>query len=239
VCKVPEFDVGWFYCRFGNNDRSTLLAVLRGVIAQLVKANGQLYPHVLEAKNKTGDFKLISDKVGKGLLAECLQVLEKTCIIIDGLDECDKDVRREIITLFARLAKEQNDAIPGSLRILFVSTDEVDIRKPLSKAVCLTLKDTDNFSEMQDYARVWAKRIQDSHTLTDQKTEEIVSEVMKRADGKPSALVHIFLDQLKLTSLGMYLYCYLVFNNLDNQLTLEALDRELQPDCLPRGLGDA
>ena len=47
------------------------------------------------------------------------------------------------------------------------------------------------------------------------------------------------LGQLKLTSLGMYLYCYLVFTSLRDQLTLEDLDRELQPDCLPRGLGDA
>jgi len=184
--------VGWFYCKFGNNDKSTLLAVLRGVIAQLAQTNAQLYPHVLEAKNTTGNLKLNSQQAAKDLLAECLQVLEKTCIIIDGLDECDKDVRGEIISLFARLVKERNDAVPGSVRVLFVSTDEADIRKSLSKAaaVCLTLKGSDNFSEMQDYARTWAKRIQDLHTLTDQKTEEIVSEVMKRADGKPS--VYLF-----------------------------------------------
>jgi len=238
ACQVPEFDMGWFYCRFGNNNRSTLLAVIRGIIAQLVKANGQLCPYALNAKNKTGDLNLISPQVGKDLMAECLQVLEKVCIIMDGLDECDKDMRREIISLFTSLAKVQNDAVPGSLRILFISTDEVDIRKLLSKAACLILKSTDNFSEIQDYAQVWAKRIQDSHTLTDQKTEEIVREIIKRADGKPSALVHIFLEQLKLTLLGMYLYCYLVFNNLQNQLAFEDLDRELQPDCLPRGLGD-
>jgi len=238
VCNVAEFDVGWFYCRFGNNDKSTLLAILKGVIAQLVRANGQLYPHVLQAKNTTGDLKLSSHKVGKDLLAECLQVLEKTCIIIDGLDECDKDVRGEIISLFARLVKERNDAVPGSLRMLFVSTDEADIRKQLSKAVCLTLKSTDNFSEMQDYARTWAKRIQDLHTLTDQKTEEIFHEVMRRADGKPSALVHISLKQPKLTSLGMYFYCYAIFSTLGVQLTLEDVYRELQPDCLPRGFGD-
>jgi len=231
--------VGWFYCKFGNTDKSTLLAILRGVIAQLVKANAQLYPHVLEAKNTTGDLKLISHKVGKDLLAECLQVLEKNCIIIDGLDECDKDVRGEIISLFTRLIKERNDAIPGSVRVLFISTDEADIRKSLSKAVCITLRVSDNFSEMQDYARTWAKRIRDLHALTDQKTEEIVSEVMERADGKPSALAHVSLEQLELTSLGMYLYCYLVFNNLADQLTLADLDRELQPDCLPKGLGDA
>ena len=189
ACKVPEFDVGWFNCKFWNNDKSTLLAVLRGVIAQLARANSQLYPHVLEAKNTTGDLKLISSKVGKDLLAECLQVLEKSCIIIDGLDECDKDVRREIVSLFTRLVKERNDAVSGSLRVLFVSTDEPDIRKSLAKAVCITLKGSDNLSEMQDYARTWAKRIQDLHTLTDQKTEEIVSEVMKRADGKQHSYI--------------------------------------------------
>ena len=185
--------MGWFYCRFGNKDRSTLLAVIRGIISQLVKANGQLRPYVLEAKNKTGDLKLISPQAGKDLMAECLQVLEKTCIIIDGLDECDTNARGEILSLFTRLAKAQNEAVPGSLRILFVSTDEVDIRKPLSKAACLTLKDTDNISEMQDYARVWAQRIQGLHALTDQKMEEIVSKVMKRAAGKPSTLVRISL----------------------------------------------
>ena len=191
--QVPEFDVGWFYCRFGNKDRSTLLAVIRGILSQLVKANGQLRPHILEARNKTRDLKLISPQAGKDLMGECLKVLEKTCIIIDGLDECDKDVRGDIISLFIRLAKAQNDTVPGSLRILFVSTDEPDIRRPLSKAVCLTLKGTDNFSEMQDYAQVWAKRIQRLHSLTDQDMEEIVSKVMKRADGKPSAFIHISL----------------------------------------------
>ena len=66
----------------------------------------------------------------------------------------------------------------------------------------LSLRGTDNFSEMQDYAGTWAKQILDLHSLTDQKTEEIVSEVMERVDGKPSALVHISLELLKLTSLG-------------------------------------
>ena len=213
------------------------MAVIRGILAQLVKANGQLRPHILETKNKTEELKLISPQAGKDLMAECLQVLEKTCIIIDGLDECDKDVRGDIISLFVRLTKVQNDTVPGSLRILFISTNEPDIRKPLSKAVCLTLKNTDNSSEMQDYARVWAKRIQESHPLTDQKMQEIISKVMNRADGKPSTLIRISI--LTFTSSGMYLYCYLVFNNLHDQLTLEDLDRELQPDCLPTGLGDA
>ena len=95
--------------------------------------------------------------MGKDLLAECLQVLEKSCIILDGLDEYDKDVRREIISLFARLAKKRNDAVPGSLQVLFVSTDEANIRKSLSKAMCITLKGSDNFSEMQDYAHTWTK----------------------------------------------------------------------------------
>jgi len=196
VCKVPEFGVGWFYCRFGNNDRSTLLAVLRGVIAQLVKANDQLRPHVLKAKHKTGELKLISPQAGKDLMAECLQVLEKTCIIIDGVDECDKGVRTEIISLFTRLTKAQNEAVPGSLRILFMSTNEVDIAKLLSKAACLTLKSTDNFPEMQHYAWTWAKRIQGSHSLTDKKMEEIVNMVMKIADGKFPALVRISLDDM-------------------------------------------
>lgn len=37
----------------------------------------------------------------------------------------------------------------------------------------------------------------------------------------------------------MYLFCYLVLYNLLGQLTREDLDRELQPDNLPNGLGDA
>ena len=188
--------MGWFYCKFGNEDKSTLLAVIRGILAQLVRANDQLRPHILEAKNRTGDLKLYSLQAGRDLMSECLQVLEKTCIIIDGLDECDKRVRGEIISLFIRLAKTQNDARPGSLRILFVSTDEVDIRKLLFKATCLTLKTTDNFSEMHDYARVRAKRIQESHALTDQVIEEIISKVMKRADGKSPALVRTSLGYI-------------------------------------------
>lgn len=187
--------MGWFYCRFGNKDKSTLLAVIRGIITQLVKANGQLRPYILEAKNTTGDSKLISPQAGKDLMAACLQVLEnlKTCIVIDGVDECDIGVRAEIISLFTRLTKARNDAVPGSLRILFTSTNEVDIRKLLSTAVCLTLKDTDNFSEMQDYARVWAKQIQRLHALTDQKMEGIVDTVMMRADGNPPVLARISL----------------------------------------------
>ena len=47
-----------------------------------------------------------------------------------------------------------------------------------------------------------------------------------------------YMDQLNLTLLGMYLYCYLVFTSLHDQLTLQDLNRELEPDCLPRGLGD-
>lgn len=117
-------------------------------------------------------------------MAECLQALEKACLIIDGLDECDKDARPEIISLFTKLASTQNDALPGSLRILFISTDEVDIRKPLARAVPILLKSANYFSEMQDYARVWARKIQTLHSLMDEEAENIVRKVMDRADGK-------------------------------------------------------
>ncbi|KAF8429161.1 hypothetical protein EV426DRAFT_210908 [Tirmania nivea] len=218
--EIPQFTVGWFYCRFGNKEKNTLLAVTRGILAQLLRGNDRLRPLMLKARQETDAAKLVSTDLAQELMRQCLEELQKSCVVIDGLDECDREERKKTMAIYTKLVKQLCNNLPTSVRVLFVSTDENDIRIHFTKAELIHLTAADNYVEMRDYARTWSKKIQELHQLSHQETEAMTLDVLRRAN-------------------GMYLFCYLVLNNLLGQLTREDLDRELQPDNLPNGLGDA
>ena len=143
---------------------------------------------MLKARQQSDAAKLVSTGLAQELLRQCLEELQKSCIVIDGLDECDREERKKIMTIYTKLANQLSDNLPASFRVLFVSTDENDIRIQFTKAEIIHLTPKDNYAEMQDYARIWSRKIQEIHQLNHQETEMIVLDVLERANGKPILL---------------------------------------------------
>ena len=182
--QISEFTACWFYCKFAQREKNTFLAVVRAVIAQLVKKNDSLRPHIIHARSNSGSTELASQNAAKHLAEDCIRTSKQVCLVIDGLDECGLDERKSIISFFTGLAKTMDGTEPGCFRALFVSTDEADIRKCLTTAKIIHMRATDNRSEMMEYSRKWSTKIQELHQLSDAKTETIALSVLERSAGR-------------------------------------------------------
>ncbi|KAH8722373.1 hypothetical protein GQ44DRAFT_687152 [Phaeosphaeriaceae sp. PMI808] len=107
-CKgLPHARVGFFYCRHTDEDRNAFASVARTIISQLMVNDDLLLELIYERAARCGETILSTSITSKSLLKIVLQTYsaaQKTYIIIDGLDEYNREDRKEIIFWF----KEQN-----------------------------------------------------------------------------------------------------------------------------------
>src|SRR5205814_1542737 len=105
---------------------------------------------------------------------------DRTFIVIDALDECERKDRIEVLQ--PALA-----SLKGSTRIslLITSRDEVDIRRGLEALqgyTYIAISDL-NVEDLNLYVNVEVERIQKFKTFPKKLKEEIIETLVKRADG--------------------------------------------------------
>ncbi|KAH8687413.1 hypothetical protein BGZ60DRAFT_363661, partial [Tricladium varicosporioides] len=212
--------LGFFYCKHKDNQRNTFNAVARAILAQLLNQNEDLLPYLFENASTSGEIVLGSPSLTKELLETALKSSEKLYIVIDGLDECDPPEKKAIIQWFQSVVAALPDTEFDSLRCLFISQDDGEIGKLLSKLPTIRIKPEDTRADIQTYVTIWGKEIQEKFDLPDENRKDIITAVIERAD-------------------GMFLFAKLVMENLFSQTKRENLTKELEPARFPRGLEDA
>ncbi len=232
--------LGFFYCKYKDSQRSTFNAVARAIIAQLLNQNEELLPYLFEKASTSGEAVLESLTLTKELLETALKSSEKVYIVIDGLDECDSKEKKAIIQWFQLVVAGLPDTEFDSMRCLFISQDDGEVGKVLSKIPAIRIRPEDTRADIQTYATIWSKKIQEKFDLPNEKREDIIATVIERADGKrllstngSGYNTHSGLQP------GMFLFAKLVMENLFSQTKRENLTKELEPARFPRGLGDA
>ncbi len=58
--KLPGVQVVFFYCKHGDSQRNTFLAVARSILLQLLRHNGSLLSYLFEAACTSGENSLDS-----------------------------------------------------------------------------------------------------------------------------------------------------------------------------------
>ncbi|PMD12225.1 hypothetical protein NA56DRAFT_756767 [Hyaloscypha hepaticicola] len=212
--------LGFFYCKHKDSQRNTFNAVARAILAQLLNQNEDLLPYLFEKASTSGEMVLESPSLTKELLETALKSSEKVYIVIDGLDECDSHEKKAIIQWFQSVIASLPDTEFDSMRCLFISQDDGEVGKVLSKIPAIRIRPEDTRADIQTYTTIWSKKIQEKFALPDEKREAIIAGVIERAD-------------------GMFLFAKLVMENLFSQTKRENLSKELEPARFPRGLEDA
>jgi hypothetical protein len=189
--KLPGTTVTFFYCKYGDESRNSFLAVARGVLSQVLSSqrpNDDLLLYVDERASCSGETVLSSVKLAKELLETVFLSYKKTYIILDGLDECNREERKEISAWFRQLV----DGLPRKemdiIRCLFVSQDDGYARKDLSMLPSIKLTATSNKSDIETYAKVWHQRIGEKFGPLNRKELNVANIVTARAQGNK----HIF-----------------------------------------------
>ena len=170
----------YFYCKHLDEQRNTFIALARAVLAQLLNQNKDLVSYLYDKYVESGSISLVSAQLSRELLDTALKSLTKVYIIIDGLDECQRNERKSILSFFTSIIESTQ---PGFLRGLFVSQDEDDIRQSLQRASLVRLTEDDNRQDIQIFAGWWAERIRQKFDLSQEHGWYIRNVVCDGAEG--------------------------------------------------------
>ncbi|KAI1777216.1 hypothetical protein F4818DRAFT_409587 [Hypoxylon cercidicola] len=209
----------FFYCKYGDSARNTFISAARSLLAQLLVQNDHILQPLYERSSMSGEVMLTSKMTAKDLLRTALKSCAKTYIILDGLDECDRDNRKEIATWFQSVI----DGVPsneiGAIRCIFVSQDDGPARKDFSTVPSIKIMPSDNKDDMRAFAKFWHKRMEERFGQL-HGNQNIANIIQARAQ-------------------GMFLFGKLLAEYLHNQPSRERLLEELHPSKLPVKLDDA
>jgi hypothetical protein len=234
--KSHDVAVVFFYCKYKDPSRSTMNGIARAILVQLLLQNESLLPYLFEKASSSGDTALESPELASELLATAIKSVQKVYVIIDGLDECDRKDKKSIVSWFRSMIDACSEEYPNSLRCLFLSQDDGDTGKLLSRAATITLTKTNTKQDIQDFTTTYAKRLQSKFDFAEDVLDKIIITVTERASGKFSHFPTV--GTRHLNDLGMFLFARLVMKHLKRSLSLGDLIEELKPDKFPQGLDE-
>ncbi|KAK5046236.1 hypothetical protein LTR84_008379 [Exophiala bonariae] len=212
----------FFYCYHDDPQRKKSLPILASILAQLTTSDHILMPWCYEQYTTSNQLSLRDEAQCIDMLRSILLSNKKTFVVLDGIDECERKDRQLLLSFFTRAvaACESND--PGSLRIALLSRDEDDIRRALAGAISeIKITPAENERDMKRYIKLRCNEVKD-------KFEELRADAIKYIS-----------DSTFLRADGMFLFAKLVLTNLLEQVSLEALQSEIEPSNFPAGLDAA
>lgn len=180
----PVYTTSYFYCSNVNTETTSCIAVLRGLIAQLLLANPDLLVYCHEKFSKSGETLLTSMQLAKLLFELFCDSSPRIALIIDGLDECAKPERKALLEYLTSLVEKLHSITPGRLRLLVVSQQDGDIKALLSGAIVLTLSKELNGEDIRDYVDYRLDALAESFEFDDNMKQYIAHMICAQASGE-------------------------------------------------------
>jgi hypothetical protein len=181
--QIPGVTVAFFYCKYKDTERNTFLAVARGILAQLFQQDEGLLAYLYDKASTSGQTTLSTDSLAKDLLDTMTKSFHKLYIVIDGIDECDRDDRKQIVSVFEEIWESLAPDIADSLRCLFISQDDSPARKDFAQMASLKVTESDSRQDIRSYADHWSSKMQAKFALTQARQKYIEDVITEKAEG--------------------------------------------------------
>lgn len=181
--SVAKTSTAFFYCKYGDPSRNTFVSVARSLLAQLLAQNDHLLQILYEKASTSGEIMLTSKANARDLLHIALSSCGTTYVILDGIDECDRNDRKDIATWFQSVVAQLNLGSQEIIRCLFISQDDGIARKDLSTIPSIKIMPSDTKDDLGAFARFWHARIEDKFGKL-QNSMHIANILYARAQGK-------------------------------------------------------
>jgi hypothetical protein len=111
IVACPEQAVAYFYFDFRNDRQQCMDIMLQSIIWQLSECSPSPYGALHELYKRLGNGKIQPQRVHlQGVLKDLLSELDQTFIVIDGLDECNKDDWKHLIKFIHSLCQPTKNA---------------------------------------------------------------------------------------------------------------------------------
>lgn len=142
--KFPGEEVGiaLAYCSYKDPDANKSASIISSLVRQLAVRGDKLHRAVddLYRKNRTQGKMSTSPKVGdlKCLLLSLATSFDKAYLFVDGIDECEIEERRDLLSCLKNLTKTRN----GRVRVFTTSRPHAqDIQRALDDPSTITRLD--------------------------------------------------------------------------------------------------
>jgi hypothetical protein len=139
---------------------------LKGLADQLLDQYPEMLIPCFTRRRSSGEPSLRSLIQAKKLIEDFCSTIPKLFIVIDGLDECEKAERNQVLDILTEAVGLRDTVDPGTLRLLVASQDLVDIRKGLNSSastkvapMILRISETDNEGDIRAFTRLWVDKI--------------------------------------------------------------------------------
>ncbi|KAH7308040.1 hypothetical protein B0I35DRAFT_483330 [Stachybotrys elegans] len=218
--RVEGTHTGYFYCRENDPGANTSLAVLKGLLIQMVKKHKGLLPfYWWKMKHESQNTVQTEDQI-KPLIEQTFETASRQFIIIDGLNECGPKEQESLVKYFKDQCsnydgKAVNSGLSqghGKLRVFF-STNAGGDR---ASGHGLTLTPSHTYQDIDTWLSSQMKGIGDDFNLSEAQKKASVGAILARAD-------------------GMWIYARLVIIYLQRGSKEEFL-KEIKHNCLPSDL---
>ncbi|KAI1339051.1 hypothetical protein F5Y15DRAFT_416361 [Xylariaceae sp. FL0016] len=221
LCKPYPIRRVYFYCKEDDKGRNTFVAVARGLLSQLVKDDKDLLLQIYEKGSLvSGDAILEDPEMAKKLLEVALDSSQPTYIIIDGIDECGRDERKEICSWFVERVNDLPNEKYGNLRCLFVSREDGPAKKDLGQIPSIKMEPSRTASDVRRYIMFWQ------------------THMIEKKHGPLDAKFHPLANVIMASTQGMFLFAKLSVRYLYSLPTRQELLDSIHPGQFPEEIGE-
>jgi hypothetical protein len=195
--EIP-ISTAYFYCVEGDEKRNDATSIFLGLLTQLIARSldvdecSNLLPYCHD--RILGEM-LPSFSTTETLFTCFCNTFPKLYLIIDGLDECQPDKRKQILTLVSKIMTICDNKEPGKVRILILSRDLLDIKTALGISTNLDLQRKDTVTDITNYVRYRQEMLhQKFDYLTVEDSTYIAKAVINNSESKCSDIGISFLN---------------------------------------------
>lgn len=115
----------------------------------------------------------------KYVLREFIETYPRTTIVLDALDECEKDCRHGLMDLFDDILGNASRPV----KLIIASRPDVDIKEHFSKRAFINIRAADNRDDIGKYIRAEVQKHPRWSKLNDGIRTEIGSILLEKSDG--------------------------------------------------------
>ena len=181
----PNSTGAYFYCSHDEESRNKSSEVLKSFLVQLIGNDTPtsvrveyMYTTILAIKTPRS----IPKRVYKEMVQTVLKCHDDPWLAIDGLDECEPNERKEILSLITDLVESQEPDV--GLRVLVASRFEGDIERSLQRSFHLKLTSLQLKGGIGIYIDLEAKKLGRKWEFDNVEIQDICTSVCNRPQGK-------------------------------------------------------
>lgn len=153
-------------------------------MSQFLLLDDDLLTYLYEQASTSGQKVLSTESVARDLLTTAIQSFEKLYVVLDGLDECDRDERKHIVSFFDDTWKALPQKDQDSLRCLFLSQSDNIARKDHANMSTLKISEENTRKDIRAYAGARSLEIKKRFALSADQQSMVEDKIVEMAEGK-------------------------------------------------------